>query len=86
MLFWVTYMWNAGNIFTTEKRYRLLVFDEHPGQTTDIVKTAVQKEDTTIVMAPGTTRKVQPLDVVVNSGFKNVVDRLATEHMSSNMK
>ena len=63
------------------------MFDEHRGQTTDKVKTTVQKEDTTIVMVrPGTTSKVQPLDVAVNSEFKNVVDRLATEHMSSNMK
>ena len=28
MLFWVMHMWNPGNIFTTEKRSRLLVFDE----------------------------------------------------------
>ena len=35
MLFWVKNMWNAGNIFTSEKRSRLLVYDEHRGQTTD---------------------------------------------------
>ena len=38
------------------------------------------------MVPPGPTSKVQPLDVAVNSEFKNVVDRLATEHMSSNMK
>ena len=50
------------------------------------LKPLYRKETTIIMVPPGTTNKVQPLDVAVNSEFKNVVDRLATEHMSSNMK
>ena len=52
MLFWVKNMWNAGNMFTSEKRLRLLVYDEHRGQTTDKVKSAVAHGDTTVVMVP----------------------------------
>ena len=57
---------------------------QHRGQTTDKVKAAVANGDTAIVMVPpGTTSKVQPLDVGVNSEFKNAVDRLATEPVAA---
>ena len=39
-----------------------------------------------MMVPPGTTSKVQPLDVAVNSEFKNSVDRLATEHMAANLE
>ena len=38
------------------------------------------------MVPPGTTSKVQPLDVAVNSEFKNCVDQLATEHMAANLE
>ena len=56
-------MWNIGNIFTKEKRSRLLVYDVHRGQTTGKVKSALQDGNTTICMVPpDTTSKIQPLD------------------------
>ena len=56
------------------------------GQTTDKVKLALKRGDTTIVMVPpGTTSKIQPLDVAVNSEFKEKVDKLSIEYMSKNM-
>ena len=37
------------------------------------------------MLLPGTTSKIQPLDVVVNSKFKAIVDKLCTEYMSKNL-
>ena len=52
-------MWNIRNIFTKEKRSRLLVYDVHRIQTTDQVKYDLQDGNTTIfVVPPGITSKI----------------------------
>ena len=50
------------------------------------VKTILTQEcKTTLGLVPlGTKSKVQPLDVTFNAEFKKSIDRLATEHLSTN--
>ncbi|KAK3736791.1 hypothetical protein QZH41_011740 [Actinostola sp. cb2023] len=68
------------------KQYDYRVVDAHRTQTTEKVKTIVSQEcNTTLgLVTPGTTSKVQPLDVVLNAVFKKAVDKQATEHMAAN--
>ena len=56
---------------------------QHRAQTTKKVKDILQNEckTTLVLVPPGATSKVQPLDVAVNSEFKKAVDRLATDHV-----
>ena len=88
MIYWVRHLWNSQSTFfsTNGKRSRLLVYDQHRAQTTKKVKDILQNEckTTLVLVPPGATSKVQPLDVAVNSEFKKAVDRLATEAMTRN--
>lgn len=88
MIYWVRHLWNSQSTFfgTNERRSRLLVYDQHKAQTTKKVKDILQNEckTTLVLVPPGATSKVQPLDVAVNSEFKKAVDRLATEAMTRN--
>ena len=52
ILFYVKNMWNADNTFASEKRSRLLVYDEYRQKITDKVKSAIGNGDTTILMFP----------------------------------
>ena len=63
-----------------------LKHDAHRAQTTERVKTILTQECKTTLglVPPGATSKVQPLDVTFNAEFKKSVDRLATEHLSTN--
>ena len=48
-------------------------------------KTRLQECQTTLgLVLPGAMSKVQPLDVILNAEFKKSVDRLDTEHLSTN--
>ena len=80
-------MWNSFSLFSTKNRSKLMVIDEHQGQTTAKVKEILDRECKTVValIPPGATSKIQPLDVVFNKEFKDAVDRLSTAHMSSNL-
>lgn len=80
-------MWNAFTLFSTKNRLKLLVIDEHRGQTTAKVKEILDRECKIVValVPPGATSKIQPLDVVFDKEFKDAVDRLSTAHMSSNL-
>ena len=80
-------MWNSFTLFSTKNRSKLLVIDEHRGQTTAKVKEILDRECKTVValVPPGATSKIQPLDVAFNKEFKDAVDRLSTAHMSSNL-
>jgi len=62
------------------------VYDQHKAQTTKKVKDILQNEckATLVLVPPGATSKVQPLDVAVNSEFKKAVDLLATEAITRN--
>ena len=86
MLHWVNHMWkcpfspNAG-------KPKLLIADVHKAQKTAKVLNALEACKTTVVLVPpGCTSLVQPLDVVVNAKFKQTIDRLQTEHMQQNLE
>ena len=85
MVFWLRNMWKKPNMFG-QPRDRLLIYDAHRAQTTERVKTILTQECKTTLglVPPGATSKVQPLDVTFNAEFKKSVDRLATEHLSTN--
>ncbi|XP_068696877.1 uncharacterized protein [Montipora foliosa] len=78
------YVEEAKHVWSTT-RY-LLIYDAHRAQTTERVKTILTQECKTTLrlVPPGPTSKVQPLDVTFNAEFKKSVDRLATEHLSTN--
>ena len=52
---------------------------------TFLVTLRVLIEPTIVLIPPGATSKVQPLDVAVNSEFKKAVDRPATEAMTRDL-
>ena len=60
----------------------LLIADVHHAQTTEGVKELLLQCNTDLVLVPpGCTSLVQPIDVVFNKPFKSAVKKLATEHM-----
>ena len=78
------------NIFTNPATPRssgkLLVADVHKAQQTDEVKRLLQKKNTVLVnVPPGCTSRVQPLDVVVNKPFKNLVREQFEKHLDENL-
>ena len=85
MVFWLRNMWKKPNMFG-QPCDRLLIYDAHRAQTTERVKTILTQECKTTLglVPPGATSKVQPLDVTFKAEFKKSVDRLATEHLSTN--
>ena len=81
MLHWVNQMWKCPFSPNAEKP-KLLIADVHKAQKTTKVLNALEACKTTVAFVPpGCTSLVQPLDVVVNAKFKQIVDHLQTEHM-----
>ena len=79
------------NIFTNPatpgSSGKLVVADVHKAQQTDEVKRLLQKKNTVLVnVPPGCTSRVQPLDVVVNKPFKNLVREQFEKHLDKNLK
>ena len=86
MLNWVNHIWKRPFSPDVEKP-KLLIADVHKAQKTEKVLHALEACKTTVVLVPpGCTSLVQPLDVVVNANFKQIVDRLQTEHMQQNLE
>ena len=54
-------------------------------KSTFLVTLRVLIEPTIVLIPPGATSKVQPLDVAVNGEFKKAVDRPATEAMTRDL-
>ena len=78
------------NIFTNPatpgSSGKLLVADVHKTQQTDEVKRLLQKKNTVLVnVPPWCTSRVQPLDVVVNKPFKNLVREQFEKHLDENL-
>ena len=71
MLKWVNHTWKCPFSPNADKP-KLLIADVHKAQTTTKVRNALEACKTTIVLVPpGCTSLVQPLDVVVNRIFKH---------------
>ena len=65
----------------------MLLLDHHKTQKTLSVLTMLENECNTItvLVPPGCTSLVQPLDVVFNAPFKQAVNKLATAHMEAHI-
>ena len=65
---------------------RLPIYDAHRAQTAERVKAILTQEcQTTLgLVPPGAMSKGQPRDVAFNTELKKGIDRLATEHLSTN--
>ena len=66
----------------------LLVADVHRAQNTKAIIKLLQERCNTEIefVPPGATSLVQPMDVVFNAPFKAAVDKLATDHLPSNVE
>ena len=65
----------------------MLLLDHHKAQKTLSVLSLLEDECNTItvLVPPGCTSLVQPLDVVFNGPFKRAIDELATAHLEENI-
>ena len=65
----------------------MLVMDVHKAQTTDTIKHMLRSVCNTepVLVPPGTTSLVQPVDVVFNAPFKAAIEEKATAHLQDNL-
>ena len=86
MKFWVGNMWKRP-FGDDVGRKKLLVADVHKAQTTNVIQDMLISECQTALalVPPGTTSLIQPLDVSINSEFKNIIERLQNQHMHGNV-
>ena len=82
MIRWVKHQWKPRVEGPT-----ILCLDQHKAQKTLSIEDLLSSEcnTTAVLIPPGCTSLVQPLDVVVNAPFKRLVDDLATSHMQENL-
>jgi DDE superfamily endonuclease len=84
MLKWMRNQWKASGAegpIHNNPTPRMLVLDVHRAQKTEPVKDLFKELHTTPVMVPpGCTSLVQPLDVVVNKPFKDYVADISNQH------
>ena len=85
MHFWVSDMWRRP-IAPEAQKPKLLIADVHKAQTTPAIMNALAKCKTEVILVlPGCTSLVQPLDVSFNAELKSIIDKLQTEHMHDNL-
>ena len=79
---WICQQWKPvcqGNM--------MLVLDVHKAQTTKTIQQCFRAECNTepVLVPPGTTSLVQPVDVVFNAPFKAAIEERATTHLQDNL-
>ena len=87
MEYWVSDMWRRP-LAPKAQNPKLLIADVHKAQKTPGIMNKLKRECKTEVMLvpPGCTSLIQPLDVSFNGEFKNVIDKLQTEHMHGHLE
>ena len=86
---WISEHW--GNTLVNPKTVgsdgKILFADVHTAQQTQAVKIMLRKCDTTLInVPPGTTSRVQPLDVAINKPFKTYVREQFEKHLNENLQ
>ena len=88
MLDWISHQWNDCffNPPANDSSWKILIGDVHGAQQTDKVKCILKKKKTDLInVPPGHTSQVQPLDVVFNKPFKDIIRRLFEQHIDENL-
>ena len=81
MAHWIRGCWRPKIVPNT-----LLIADVHRAQTIQGIKDLLLQCNTDLLLVPpGCTSLVQPMDVVFNKPFKNTIEKLATAHMQDNL-
>jgi len=85
---WVNEQW--GNVLLNPKTPgstgKILLAAVHTAQQTESVKLGLQKKDTILInVPPGTTSRIQPLDVCINKPFKCYIREQFEQHLQENM-
>lgn len=87
MHYWVSNMWRRP-LAPEAQKPKLLIADVHRAQKTPTIMNKLKRECKTevVLVPPGCTSLVQPLDVAFNGEFKSVIDQLQTEHMHDHLE
>ena len=82
----VTDMWRRP-LAPKGQKPKLLIADMHKAQKTPAFVDKLKRECKTdvVLVPPGYTSLIQPLDVSLDSKFKSVIDKLQTEHMHDHL-
>ena len=86
---WVEEDWNSlfHNPPTPASSVKIIYAGARGAQQTPDVKHCLHKSKATLINVPGgTTDRVQPLDVSINTPFKNYVCKLIEQHVNANLE
>ena len=87
MQYWVSNMWRRP-LAPEAQKPKLLIADVHKAQKTPTIANKLKRECKTevVLVPPGCTSLIQPLDASFNGEFKAVIDKLQTEHMHDHLE